>query len=356
MTAATVAAPSLAPPWLGRRSARVLLAVLLGLLGWGLAVAAQPSGPAPARASEGEYSDVDLYREMATGVAGGAPYYPTAVTAAHTHGYATAPPVAIRLPTLTWLQAALGETGATVLLTGLGVAALVAVLVRLDRAGIGVVERTAALLLLGANLALSALGPVAWFHEAWAGTLLLLALALHTDRRWWPSVLLGLAAVGIRELALPFLLVMAVLAWPRRREVLAWLGAVAVSTAGYVAHWTAVLAAQPAVPALYPNAFRFGGWSFILGTVGTGSVLAAAPLAVTAVAVPLALFGWLFAGSWRRPVAVTLATFTGAFLVVGRPDNVYWGLLYAPLLLTGAAFCVRGLVTTVRAASGRPPG
>lgn len=51
-----------------------------------------------------------------------------------------------------------------------------------------------------------------------------------------------------------------------------------------------------------------------------------------AVAAPLALLGL---GAWRDPlgkrVALVVFGYIAAFLVVGRPENSYWGLLIAPI-------------------------
>src|SRR3546814_15162477 len=49
------------------------------------------------------------------------------------------------------------------------------------------------------------------FHEGWAALLIALSLALYRKDRWWPSVVLALLALMIRELALPFVLLLGVL-------------------------------------------------------------------------------------------------------------------------------------------------
>jgi hypothetical protein len=86
------------------------------------------------------------------------------------------------------------------------------------------------------------------------------------------------------------------------------------------------------------------------------SVLSIAPAVVTAVLVPLALFGWLFAGAAMRAAPWVCAAFVACFLVLGRGENTYWGLLYTALLLAGLAFAPRGLLATVRAAIGTRAG
>jgi hypothetical protein len=332
----------------------LLLVALAALLGWGLAVA---GGGTPAVPQSSGPGDVELYQRVAARVASGEGYYPAAVAEQFAGGYPTTPAVVVRLPTLTWIHVVLGATGASVALVGLGVAALAAMAVRLDRDGARRAEWAGALLLIGANIAVLATGPVSWFSEAWAGVLLLLALAVHGERRWWPSVALGLAAACLRELALPFLLVMAVLAWPRRRrEAMAWLGAIGAFLVIYLLHALAVQAAQPPAPVASNGWLAAGGWPFVLASVSTGSVLATAPLWVAACLVPFALLGWLFAGALSRPALATCLLFMVAFLVVGRPDNAYWGLLYAPVLLVGLAFSPRALATSLSVAGGASSG
>jgi len=256
----------------------------------------------------------------------------------------------VRLPTLTYLEAVLGQAGITIALVALAIVAMLAMLARLEKAGVARPEWWGAMVLLGANVALCAIGPVAWFHDAWAGVLIVLAIAVRTERVWWPSVALGFAAVCFRELALPFLIVMVVLSWPRRKEALAWCGAIVAFAGVYALHALAVQAVQPPNPVPTTGWVQFGGWSFILASVRLGSILVVAPAVVTAVAVPLALFGWLFAARSLRAAPLTCVAFIACFIVVGRSDNGYWGFLYATLLLVGLAFAPRGLVASVRAA------
>jgi hypothetical protein len=211
-------------------------------------------------------------------------------------------------------------------------------------------------LLLGVNAALYAVAPIGWFSEAWAGALIMLAIGLRGGKHWWPAVVVGFAAACFRELALPFLLVMAAVSWHqrRRRESAGWLAAVGVFCALLALHAFAVQAAQPRDPLASQGWIRFGGWSFVLNAVATSSVLWILPWVTVAFIVPLALFGWLFAGRLGQLVLATCGLFIAGFLVIGRSSNTYWGLLFAAVLVAGLAFAPRGLVTTVRVALGRP--
>lgn len=338
---------------LDRPRAILVLVVLVIAIGFGLFVS--PEGALAPTGSATGYGDADLYRELAARVGAGEPYYPAAVSLQQQHGYPTTPFVVVRPPTLTLLRVALGDGLSTALLVVLGAAAILAIGRRVDRAGASRLEWVAAVLLLGVNAALYAVPPIAWFSEAWAGALIMLAIGLRGEKRWWPAVVAGFAAVCFRELALPFLLVMAAVSWHqrRRREAAAWLGAIAVSCLLLALHAAAVLAAQPANPVASPGWVRFGGWSFVLNAVATSSVLWILPWVTVAFIVPLALFGWLFAGRLGRLVLATCGFFIAGFLVIGRSNNTYWGLLFAAVLVAGLAFAPRGLVTTVQVALGR---
>ncbi len=343
----------MSPQWLDRRRAVLVAVGLVALLALGLARQPAPL-PVPSAPGAG-YADADLYRDIAARVAAGGDYYATAVALQSAHGYPTSPVMVVRLPTLTLLQVALGETGCTALLVVLGLTGLAALAVRLDREGFPRAEWFAAVLLLALNLSVLAVPRMSFFAEAWAGALIVLAICLHRERRWWPAVLIGFAAVCFRELAVPFLLVMAVLAWRRRRrETLAWLGALAAFAVLYAVHALAVRAAQPAAPLTSAGWLQFGGWPFVLTCLASSSVLWTLPAAVVALVTPFALLGWLFAGRLGVTVAAVSGLFAAALTLVGRPDNNYWGLLFAALLLTGLAFAPRGVVQLVGALRGRP--
>jgi hypothetical protein len=81
----------------------------------------------------------------------------------------------------------------------------------------------------------------------------------------------------------------------------------------------------------------FGGWCFVLATGRANLGLMLMPATAVAVALPALLVGlWRWGPDGHR-VAITVSTFIGFFLVAGRPDNWYWGLMIAPLLPLGVA-------------------
>jgi hypothetical protein len=188
--------------------------------------------------------------------------------------------------------------------------------------------------------------------------LVALALACRSDKHWTASVALGLMAALVRELAFPFLVVMAVaaLATGRKREGVAWTGAAAIVLAVLSIHWIA--ATRLAVPGdvTSPGWLALGGWRFDLALARQSSLLIALPGWAAAVVTPLALIGWAArADGYAARTTAVLGLWLGIFLLLGRPDNAYWGFLFAPILPIGLAFAPAAIHDLVRAVRRRPP-
>jgi hypothetical protein len=188
------------------------------------------------------------------------------------------------------------------------------------------------------------LGPL-WLHggaihlnDLWAGQLIALSLAAWAAGLLPLSVMAGAAAVLVRELALPYVLVMGTVALlsGHRREAWTWLAA----TAGVLVlvAWHALYAGQLAPSGARQDGWvALGGWCFALRTARMNPLLMLLPNWLHAT-----LVSFLLAGAWQwrsapgQRVALMLTLYLAAFLVVGRPDNFYWGLLIAPILPLGA--------------------
>lgn len=357
--------------WLGRWEAlgrpfthlpRWGAALVLGLalamaLGAAAAVApnAPPASPASrdtapvAQAETGATGrakgDMALYSRVAARVAAGEGYYAAALAEHRASGYPTRPFVTIRLPTLAWAQAAIGADGVRWLALAL-VAGAIAALWWRSPALASVEERiiAAALLAAGGGAALSRLA--GYDHDFIAGVLLSLALLAYRADRWWPSLLAAAAALAVRELAAPFVLLWLAFAFEqhRWREAGAVAGLLALVAAGLVAHAHAVDALR------LPGDLASQGWNALAGygvplaglaqLTGLRHVPAmlAAPLAV------LPLLGW--AGLGGRMGLFALLWFTGlatGMALFARPQNYYWVELALPAYAIGLAFAPRGL-------------
>jgi hypothetical protein len=323
-----------------------LLALLLAI-GAGLAqlpTAAPGGGPGS--------GDATLYRQIAARVASGQNYYDAAAIEQRASGYPLKPFTAVRPPVVAALGAMFGPTGADLLLRLLAVAVTVGTAMRIAPQ-LRPPYREAAILLSATSAgALIQTGMWVW-HEIWAGLLIALALACRTERRWRVSVVLGLTAALVRELAFPFLPIMAVAAWAsgNRREARGWIAAAAIALLLLAAHMNAVrLIALPG-DVTSPGWMVFGGWRFDLALARQSSLLLALPIWATAIVTPLALLGWCaWPGAYAARVSAMLALWLTAFLVIGRPDNSYWGFLLAPLLPLGLALSPMALRDLARAA------
>jgi hypothetical protein len=228
----------------------------------------------------------------------------------------------------------------------LALASLWAWWVALGREGSAPLPRAFDLIALVTGV-LPAIAPQApYLHEVWAGLLISLSLALRRPERFGLAVAAGLAAALIRELAAPYLVVMAVTALAGRhwREAAAWVLALVLFAAALAAH--AHLVDAQVLPSDHAGAgwMKLGGWPFVLHAAQWNAVLAAAPAWLTALVVPAALAG---AATWStslgRRLAATLVAYVLALAAVGRPENFYWGLMIAPLLPLGFARACRAL-------------
>ena len=323
------------------------LFALLLLIGAGLVL---PPNRNPGGAPDG--GDAQLYRQISARVAHGQNYYEAAAVEHRASGYPLKPANAVRTPIVAEITAALGQSGADLLLRLLTIAAAAATVIRLAPQ-LSAPYREIAILLSATSAGAFVQSGMSVWHEIWAGLLITLALACRTERRWFASVVLGLVAALVRELAFPFLLVMAATAWAgrARREAQAWLAASAIVVVVLIAHMSAVSAVALPSDVTSPGWMAFGGWRFDLALARQSSLLMALPPWAAAVATPLALLGWC---AWRNAYALRTATilvlWMAAFLVLGRPDNSYWGFLFAPLLPVGLAMAPAGLRDLIRAA------
>jgi len=332
---------------LGRAGAPgALLAILVTLV-----LIATGLRPAPAdgnvhTAPSAAAGDAALYAAVIDDVRGGASYYRATIEEQRQRNYPVRPFVAVRPPTLAVTMALFPELVGRGLLALLAVACLAAWGRRLRSLGVDRTCLAVSLLALASGVAPALAGPAHLFHEVWAGLLITLSLALRRPDRWGASVALGLLAACTRELAGGYLLVMAVLAWRegRRNEMLAWALALAALAGALVAHAGVVGELTDSGDLASQGWVRFGGWRFVLAAFRWNLMLFEAPMAFTALLAPAALLGLAL---WRDPlgdrVSLTVAGYTAAFCVVGRPENNYWGLLIAPLWPIGWALAPMAL-------------
>ncbi len=339
-----------------RWAAVLLVGVMAALV---LAAAARPGVAAdpPAVVAAGD-SDIDLYRAVAARVGRGEDYYAVAAAEHRARDYPMAPAAVVREPTQALLLAAVPQPVAWALLLALAGGALFALWRALDVAGVSARGRLWGLVPLAGGVATAGVPTAIYMHEMWAALLIALSLAVRRPDRWLLPLALGLAACLFRELAAPYLLAMAACALLERRwrEAAGWAVGLAVFAGLFAAHLALVAAQQRAGDVASPGWLGLGGWSFVVATARWDAYLASPPAWLVAAAICLSLLGLV---GRRDPLAaragLILAGYLAAFAVVGRHDNVYWGLLYAPILPLGIVFAPAALRDLARVlVAGRP--
>lgn len=344
------------PRWAAAAALVLLLAAIGAGLFWGVAT---PRYMRPANPQLGG-GDGALYARIIADVARGEPYYRAAVREQRRFAYTLKPAWTVRAPLLAEAMSRLpGLPARRLALLGLMVLVWAAWGVRLQTL-YGKPAFTAWGVFCLACGALFGISDMAYlFHECWAGLLIALSLAAYDARRWPLSVLIGLVAVLLRELAAPYLLVMAIFALCARRkgEACAWGAALAafVVFQFWHAHQVAMLL-QPG-DLTSRGWWGLGGWPYVLLLAKWNALLVAAPDWGAAVLVPAMLLGAAFwPGGVGGRLAVLTMGYSAGFLVFGRLDTSYWGLIDGPLLGLSLAVAPQAIAHLIRSLSGETRG
>lgn len=298
--------------------------------------------------------DLALYDRIIARLQKGESYYDFVVEEQRRSDYPVTPGLAVRLPTLAYLCAWLGDSGQIAAAILLMIAVLTVWRRRLDEEPGGEHQRrllTLSLLFVGVSLGLNRHFFV--LHELWSGMLLALAFGLHRPGKWAAAFVVAALALAIREHALPFVLLLGAMAFWRRdwKEGAAWSLLAIVFLVALKIHLD--LIAADVLPSDRPSApwmvFRgLGGW---LSNIVLSSNLRFLPGWIAGPAVILMITGW---AGWRSS-AGTFGTllFLGyglLFMIAGRPDNFYWGAMIAPTMFMGLAFLPRAVRSLIGSA------
>jgi hypothetical protein len=318
-----------------------------------LAVSAQYQPP-KAAASAGD-GDMAMYTHIVERMHGGENYYAAAHAELTAGGYGTRSVFNWRLPTLAWLESLLPSLAWASVLLGLGAIATGLTTARFVRDTSDDTTTVLVLVALAASLFACATSAAALFTEIPTGILILGSVAAYGFRRSWLGFTLALAALFVRELAAPYVLVCVYLAWRdgRRAELLAWAAGLAAFAAFFAWHWSMVQAQLTLADHAYAQGWiQFGGLPFLLAAARFNGIFMAMPLWVTAILAPLCLLG-LAAWPASRRTAISVVVYLVVFAVVGKAFNDYWGAMFTPLLMLGLAFvpaALRDLSQSSRAA------
>lgn len=297
-------------------------------------------------------TDNALYTAISDRMVRGENYYEAVNHEQPVRGYPTRPFVTVREPTLAYATKLFGGVDRiAIVLIGLGIAAVLAMMFRLEKLAPNRVSWWASTVILAFATFPYLLKNVVVLHEAWSGLLITAALLLFGASRWWISVVIALLAVLIRELAMPFLAVMAVieLCVGNLLKAVAWVVSIGIFAVFLAIHATQVIDQTTASTAESRGWLFFGGWPFFVDCVRHSSILTAMPIWVAAVVTPLAILGWLSRGdAFSRRVTMVLLAYAVAFSCVGRPENTYWGFEFVFLLLPGLAFAPSAIADLVQ--------
>ncbi len=325
---------------LTRLQARAVLGVVGVVLCLGVAVTLSPLASSNA-ADHGRPSDTILYRATIERIRAGEGYYAAAAAELTARGYPTRSVFNWRTPILFWGLGKLPtpELGKALLGALSLVLAFLAfeALAREEARAVG--RRLACALLLIGPLMPTILGDLYMLPLLWAGVLIGLSVCCYGVNRPWWGLAFGLAALFVRELALPYCVLAAAIAWRqgRRKELAAWLiGLLAWSAflgwhAWQVSEWITLDAR-----AHRHGWIRFGGAAFVISTAQMNAFLILLPQWATVAYLVAAAVG--FAG-WNTPlgtrVGLSACLYLAAFAMVGQSFNQYWGAVIAPLLCFG---------------------
>jgi hypothetical protein len=286
--------------------------------------------------------DLQLYREVVAEVRKGRGYYEVARERLPAFGFPIRSPLNWRLPTYAWLFAwAPGPLWIQGMLVALSTAGLSLAFVAERRRHGPLAAIAVTLLLIGAvRWALD--GHAYYAQEVWAATLILISLSAYSLGWRTMAIVAGVMALGFRELALPYCLVAAALAMWKHRwwEAAGWTTGIALFFAFFAWHIGQVNGQLAGLGAAggtdLAQWLRAGGLDFVLLTERMNGLFFAAP----AVALWAYLLASMLGLASRTDDASRLACgaallYVLAYALLGRPENFYWGLLYAPLLPWG---------------------
>ena len=349
-----------------RWAARSVLAALTILIGYGLLITLVSYHlPAPSAKPNANPASLDmmLYRGIAERVAKGESYYTAAVREHRARGFPLRPFVTVRPPLLATLIGTFGESAMAWTLRALALLTLLSFATRFEFILPDFRLRLAALILLTGGLVIFISPGMAMLHDVWASVLITLSLAIYPyearnnaqSAPLWIglAIILGVTAAIMRELCMPYLVVMtaAALYEGRKREATAWGLGLGIAIAALALHAYRLSFLVNAHDGHSPGWASAGGWPFVIDMIDLGSLFRILPRLAVVSLVPLAFIGWI---GWRNGfalrVSLWLCGMTAAFMLVGRPDNFYWVTHIAILLPMGLAFAPRALLALSRAA------
>jgi hypothetical protein len=324
-------------PW----QARAVLIALVLLIAFSLWKSPTPPPLCDLHEEGAKPGDVFLYTSEIKRIHAGENYYQAAADELVKQGYPTASVFNWRTPLPMWLIGVLPDPlcGRLILIAA-GMAMLLMAFTAAAREQPNVYRLAIplAVLLTGPLLPCFQSG-VFVLTELWAGIMIALSLCAYGVRLRFLGATMALAALFLRELALPYcLLGLALALWERRpKESTVYIAGLIGWAVFYGLHcWKVSHLITAAAAAHRQGWVRFGGLTFVIAVTQMNSFLVLLPVAVTVIFFVLAMVG--FAGwqsAWGLRIALTACIYVVAFSIVGQEFNRYWGFMIAPLFCFG---------------------
>jgi hypothetical protein len=307
--------------------ALVVLGAALVWVSFGITEPVRRAGP----------SDLDTYERVVAALRAGQDYYPALHDALLAGGYGTLSPLNWRTPLfltmLSWFPSLQSAQVFLGVVTAIAWASAVAFAYRRG----GLLLSVACGIVMAASLVAIAAPRAELSFELFAGTLILISVSTYGLGWRWLGLGVAVLALFVRELAVIYVLACVVMAVREKRwgEVVAWVLAIVTYAAFYLWHASQVMALLgPADHAAKVDWLQFGGLKFVVRTATFNGLLLVAPSWAAALVLVIGL-----AGLARLPQAgLAVVLYLLLFLVYGRPENDYWGALYAPLIALGVVW------------------
>ncbi len=303
-----------------------------------------------------QIGDVKLYQNIAERVAKGEGYYGAVAAEHRAHNYPLKPFVTVRLPTLAYAIALIGQNAMRFIMLALICATTVAWFLFFRQSISSIVW----LFLLAVAIPIFCfaflLESMVMLHECWAAILIALMIGVHGRAPVWISVSIALMACMIRELAFPVLVMMAVFAVYKKhwKEAVQW-GAASVLFILYL-FYHAYCISNITMPGdlVSPGWGGLRGWSLLTQSIARVTILSSFIPSVTAAIIILSMFGWLNLNVAKGfYVATIISGYSVLMMVFARPNNFYWVFLLLPLIMTGAILGVVGIFRLLSPISNR---
>jgi hypothetical protein len=178
------------------------------------------------------------------------------------------------------------------------------------------------------------------FMEIWSGHFMLISIYLYYRGFRGLGVLAAALSLWFRELAAPYLLLLALLAGAgkRYRESVIILSILLIFIIFYLKHCGHIFERGCGLGRSDLGWIDFGGPAFIGSTFKCLYGLNFAPTRLLAICVPLSVLGLTYLRDRKASLLkATALTYVMTFAVMGRSFNFYWGWMYSPIMQLGLA-------------------